>query len=71
VRKRHAVVLSEAERARLHTMIGRGVAPASARPCAHPVEGQPGRGRPELDRRRRRGRAELHPCFPAQRGEDQ
>jgi hypothetical protein len=30
VRKRHIVVLSEAERARLHTMIGRGVAPASA-----------------------------------------
>jgi hypothetical protein len=30
VRKRHSVVLSEAERARLHTMIGRGVAPASA-----------------------------------------
>jgi hypothetical protein len=30
VRKRHVVVLPEAERARLHTMIGRGVAPASA-----------------------------------------
>jgi Homeodomain-like domain len=30
VRKRHIVVLSEEERARLHTMIGRGVAPASA-----------------------------------------
>jgi hypothetical protein len=30
VRKRHVVVLSEAERARLHTLIGRGVAPASA-----------------------------------------
>src|SRR5215212_1754452 len=30
VRKRHIVVLSEQERARLHTMIGRGVAPASA-----------------------------------------
>jgi hypothetical protein len=30
VRKRHIVVLSEAERARLHTMIGRSVAPASA-----------------------------------------
>jgi len=30
VRKRHIVVLSEAERARLHTLIGRGVAPASA-----------------------------------------
>jgi hypothetical protein len=30
VRKRHVVVLSEAERARLHSMIGRGVAPASA-----------------------------------------
>jgi high-affinity K+ transport system ATPase subunit B len=30
VRKRHVVVLSEQERARLHTMIGRGVAPASA-----------------------------------------
>jgi hypothetical protein len=30
VRKRHVVVLSEVERARLHTMIGRGVAPASA-----------------------------------------
>ena len=31
MRKRHVVVvLSEAERARLHTMIGRGVAPASA-----------------------------------------
>jgi transposase len=28
VRKRHIVVLSEEERARLHTMIGRGVAPA-------------------------------------------
>jgi transposase len=27
--KRHIVVLSEEERARLHTMIGRGVAPAS------------------------------------------
>jgi hypothetical protein len=30
VRKRYIVVLSEEERARLHTMIGRGVAPASA-----------------------------------------
>jgi hypothetical protein len=30
LRKRHIVVLSESERARLHTMIGRGVAPASA-----------------------------------------
>ena len=30
VRKRHVVVLSEQERAQLHTMIGRGVAPASA-----------------------------------------
>ena len=30
MRKRHIVVLSEAERARLHTLIGRGVAPASA-----------------------------------------
>jgi hypothetical protein len=30
VRKRHVVVLSEEERSRLHTMIGRGVAPASA-----------------------------------------
>ena len=30
MRKRHIVVLSEEERARLHTMIGRGVAPASA-----------------------------------------
>jgi hypothetical protein len=30
VRKRHVVVLSEQERARLHTMIGRGIAPASA-----------------------------------------
>ena len=29
MRKRHIVVLSEQERARLHTMIGRGVAPAS------------------------------------------
>jgi len=30
VRKRHVVALSEQERARLHTMIGRGIAPASA-----------------------------------------
>ena len=30
MRKRHVVVLSEPERAQLHTMIGRGVAPASA-----------------------------------------
>jgi hypothetical protein len=30
VPKRHVVALSEAERARLHTMIGRGVAPAGA-----------------------------------------
>jgi len=30
VRKRHIVVLSEEERARLHTMIGRGAAPARA-----------------------------------------
>ena len=30
MRKRHIVVLSEEERAWLHTMIGRGVAPASA-----------------------------------------
>src|SRR6266508_248108 len=30
VRKRHIVVLSEQERARLHTIIRRGVAPASA-----------------------------------------
>jgi len=30
VRKRHIVVLAEEERARLHTMIGRGVAPANA-----------------------------------------
>src|SRR6266487_1865805 len=28
VRKRHVVVLSEGERARLHTLIGQGVAPA-------------------------------------------
>jgi hypothetical protein len=28
--KRHVVLLPEAERARLHTTIGRGVAPASA-----------------------------------------
>jgi hypothetical protein len=30
VRKRHVVVLTEEERARLHPMIGRGIAPASA-----------------------------------------
>ena len=30
MRKRYTVLLSEEERARLHTMIGRGVAPASA-----------------------------------------
>ncbi len=30
MRKRHIVVLSEEERARLHTLIGQGVAPASA-----------------------------------------
>jgi hypothetical protein len=30
VRKRHIVVLSEEERARLYTMIGRGIAPAGA-----------------------------------------
>ena len=30
MRKRHVVVLTEEERARLHSMIGRGVAPASA-----------------------------------------
>jgi hypothetical protein len=30
MRKRYTVMLSEEERARLHTMIGRGVAPASA-----------------------------------------
>ena len=30
MRKRHVVVLTEEERARLHTMIGRGVAPTSA-----------------------------------------
>jgi hypothetical protein len=30
MRKRHVVVLPEEERARLHTMLGRGVAPASA-----------------------------------------
>ena len=30
MRKRHIVVLAEEERARLHTMIGRGVAPANA-----------------------------------------
>ena len=30
MRKRHIVVLSEEERARLHTMTGRGVAPAGA-----------------------------------------
>ncbi len=30
MRKRYTVMLSEVERARLHTMIGRGVAPASA-----------------------------------------
>ena len=30
MRKRHIVVLSEEERARLHTMIGRGVAPAGS-----------------------------------------
>jgi hypothetical protein len=30
VPKRYGVVLSEQERARLHTLIGRGVAPASA-----------------------------------------
>ena len=30
MRKQHVVVLSEAERARLHTLIGQGVAPARA-----------------------------------------
>src|SRR6266545_5770107 len=37
-----------------------------ADPCAHPVEGQPGRGRPWLDRRRHWGRAGGQPrhCGP-------
>jgi hypothetical protein len=56
VRKRHIVVLTEEERARLHTMIGRGVAPASdlthARILLKANQGEPG-----LDRRRHRGRA--------------
>ena len=53
MRKRHIVVLSEEERARLHTMIGRGVAPASALthrsyPRVVPTPGRPGcrMGRP-------------------------
>jgi hypothetical protein len=48
VRKRHIVVLSEEERARLHTMIGRGVAPASvlthARILLKANQGQAGPG---------------------------
>jgi hypothetical protein len=58
VRKRYIVVLSEAERARLHTMIGRGVAPANALTHARILlKADQGRGRPRLDRRRHRGRA--------------
>jgi hypothetical protein len=48
--KRHIVVLSEAERARLHTMIGRGVAPASAltmpASCSRPTRARPARAGP-------------------------
>jgi hypothetical protein len=48
VRKRRIVVLSEEERARLHTMIGRGVAPASvlthARILLKANQGQAGPG---------------------------
>ena len=48
MRKRHIVVLSEEDRARLHTMIGRGVAPASvlthARILLKANQGQAGPG---------------------------
>ena len=50
MRKRHIVVLSEAERARLRTMIGRGSPRPRPDPRPHPAEGQPGRGRARLDR---------------------
>ena len=48
--KRYVVVLTEEERARLHTMIGRGVAPASALTHAR-IESprvSPAGGSPEL-----------------------
>src|SRR5512132_4587698 len=62
VRKRHIVVLSEQERARLHTMIGRGVAPASALTHARILlKANQGEAGPGLDRRRHRGRARGQP----------
>ena len=69
MRKRHVVVLSEQERARLHTMIGRGVAPASALTHARillrgSVERENGRLKNEWGllplRVRRIGRVRLH-----------
>jgi hypothetical protein len=47
VRKRYVVVLTEEERARLHTMIGRSVAPASALAHAR-ILLKPTRARPAL-----------------------
>jgi len=44
VRKRHVVVLSEQERARLHTMIGRGIALTHARILLKANQGEAGPG---------------------------
>jgi hypothetical protein len=64
VRKRHVVVLSEEERARLHTMIGRGAAPASALTHARILlKANKGEAGPGLDRRRHWGRAGGQPRY--------
>ncbi|HEY6275048.1 MAG TPA: helix-turn-helix domain-containing protein [Streptosporangiaceae bacterium] len=64
--KRHIVVLSEEERARLHTMIGRGVAPASALTHARILlKANQGEAGPGLDWRRHRRRLEVNPATVA------
>jgi hypothetical protein len=44
MRKQHAVVLSEPERARLHTLIGQGTAPTRARILLRANQGEAGPG---------------------------
>jgi len=50
MRKQHVVVLPEPERARLHTLIGQGTAPARvlthARSCSRPTKARPALRRP-------------------------
>ena len=50
MRKDQVVVLSEPERAPLHTLIGQGPPRSAPSPTPASCSGQPGRGRPWLDR---------------------